>query len=242
MGFVADLVYLSALAIVLLSAAQTAPAPRDPFPPKRTSFPSVTYACKALTLPSDQSAAKDAIASAQSMWIEAAVAVKLEKGSPLFVDGTFKSDPQSTNQTPIAARICSIVPSGSNLLGFEMQVMSPRSGVAGFCPQTDVDTCLASAASKAGYSDIHPWTKLPLYIRWAIDAPVPATAAETVTLLATNMVSILSLSPPETREQSSNGLKQLVTCIGNNCPKRPQTLTVPVAGPGIGWFIPDSDP
>jgi len=212
--------------------------------PSPAQFPAVTYACQVFALPADDAAAEAAVDAARTAWLAAAEAAKLEKASPLFIDGDVTAKaPGQTVPPPLPVRLCAIVPSGSTVAGLQVEAQPARAGVAGFCTGLEVKTCLAKAAKDAGYSDAKPWPKLPVFGRWPLIKPMPTAAADIVAHLSTYMIDANQVAAGEgATVEYSTGVVPLVRCDANSCPKPPTPQVVDPAGIGVAWFLPVPPP
>lgn len=218
-------------------AVPTVPPPAAPVP-KEFTFPAVTYACISLLIPEDDKAAERAIDEARVRWYQTARGAGLKQASSVFIHAKVPVG-DAANNAALPAEACGIVSQVSMVQGMEIRKLPSRQGIAGFCDKVlDVQECLASASKKGGFTEEKPWPWLPMYARWPLDQPNPATEGDVIRHLRTS-VSTIPYAPPGSgvpRERSTNGPKPLVECKECDVAEGPKETDA--KGRGIGWFIP----
>lgn len=205
------------------------------------TLPAATYACIALPIPSDGSAAARAIDEAGTRWLDLARADKIPQASATFLHARIPTEVAANPDAPFDAQLCAVVARGTSAPSMTIVNLPARRGTAGFCPnQPQVEPCLAAAAAAAGYGPDKPWPWLPVYARWPATEPAPASAAEVLAQLVAMPISMRSLAPADKlrRFELSAGLQPLLPCEANCSTPAAQSATVASSGPGVGWFIP----
>lgn len=241
-------VYMLAMSTLAMASctAQSQPAPPSPptniptpAAPSEFTFPAVTYACIALSIPADDKAAEGAIESARVRWYETARQAGLKQASSVFIHAKVPVAGAPDNASALPAEVCGIVRQGSTVQGMAMRNLPPRQGLTGFCDKVlDVQECLSSASDKGGFTEAKPWPWLPMYARWPLDQPSPIAERDIIRYLRTAVFTI-PYAPPGSgvpHERSTNGLKPLVEC--KDCLDAESAKETDAKGKGIGWFIP----
>lgn len=220
------------------SPPASAPTPPGPPAPKEFTFPAVTYACVEFSIPDGDEAANRAIDEARVRWYDTARGAGLKQASSVFIHAKVQgADMGYASSLP--AEACGIVAPGSIIPGMKIHALPARLGLAGFCDKLlDVQQCLASAWSIGGFTETKPWPWLPMYARWPVDKPAPASELDIIRHLRTAVFTI-PYAPPGSGvpRERSDGPKRLVECKAE-CPDPAGPQEADAAGKGIGWFIP----
>ncbi len=205
--------------------------------PKEYTFPAVTYACIAVSIPDDEKAAEAAINAARLRWYEIARRSKLERSSSIFIHGKVPQG-EINGGSPVSVDACGIVVAGTTIEGMTVRNIPARKGLAGFCSnQLDVQACLARALKDTGFTDAKPWPWLPMYARWPVSQPAPAAETDVLQYLHTaNFPIPYAPSGKGATYEHHEGPKQIVAC--NQCTNPSPLVNAEATGKGIGWFIP----
>ncbi|NHZ94214.1 hypothetical protein [Massilia sp. CCM 8734] len=205
------------------------------------TFPQVKLACLPFLLPPDASDAARVVDLAQEKWYRTARAGKLERVGALFVSAPI-SPPgpgaAAPDGAPLNAAMCGVIDQAvMSAPGLTVQVLDAADGFAGTCINRKVDACLQKAFTDSGFSDAKPWPRLPIYARLPDAAPVPSDVAGVLVHLSAASRSIAPDMRGEgsTFERSTDGLKPLVPCAPEGCPR--QTASPLEQPQGIAWFI-----